>query len=65
MNYKHKFDKEKYDRISVRIPKGEAEKIRTFASGGGESVNEFINRIISYHVPDFRRVGEQTDEEKE
>lgn len=62
---KDKYNKDNYDRIYVRVPKGEAEKIQTFASGSGESVNEFINRIISYHVPDFRRVGDPINEEKE
>lgn len=57
--YTDQYNKNNYERITVRVPKGEAEKIKIFVAGGGESVNEFINRIISYHVPDFKRIREE------
>ena len=41
-----KYEAEKIDRISLRVPKGKKEVIQTFAENQGESVNSFINRAI-------------------
>lgn len=35
-----------YDRISVLVPKGKKEIIKTHAEQKGESLNSFINRAI-------------------
>ena len=41
-----KYEAEKIDRISLRVPKGKKEVIQKFAEDHGESVNSFINRAI-------------------
>ena len=42
-----KYMKANYDEIKVRVPKGQKEAIQEYAASQGESVNAFINRIIS------------------
>ena len=39
--------KERYDRIQIVVPKGEKDAIQAAAQRTGESVNGFINRLIS------------------
>ena len=41
-----KYEKEKIDRVLLRVPKGKREIIQQHASTRGESVNAFINRAI-------------------
>ena len=41
-----KYDQEKIDRISLRVPKGKKELIQEHAFERGESVNSFLNRAI-------------------
>lgn len=36
-----------YDRINLTVPKGQKEVIQAHATARGESVNGFINRVIS------------------
>lgn len=42
-----KYLKDKTDSIQIRVPKGKKEKARKFAESNGESLNAFINRLIS------------------
>lgn len=42
-----KYMKANYDEIKVRVPKGQKEAIQEYATSKGESVNAFINRIIT------------------
>ena len=42
-----KYVKNTYDRIEVKAPKGTREKIKSAADKKGESINKFLNRIIS------------------
>ena len=42
-----KYMKANYDEIKVRVPKGQKEAIQAHAAARGESVNGFINRVIS------------------
>ena len=42
-----KYVRANYDRIEVKVPKGYKEQIQTAADARGESVNGFINRLIS------------------
>lgn len=44
--YNNNFNAEKYDRVSLMIPKGEKEAIKEHAAKAGESLNGFINRAI-------------------
>ena len=43
----NKYVREKYDRINITMPKGRKEQIQAAAEARGESVNGFINRLIS------------------
>ena len=43
----NKYMKANYDEIKVRVPKGQKEAIQEYAASQGESVNAFINRIIT------------------
>lgn len=42
-----RYVKANYDRIEVKTPKGQKDKIKTHAESQGESVNGFICRAIS------------------
>jgi predicted HicB family RNase H-like nuclease len=42
-----KYIKNAYDRIDLKLPKGEKEKIKLHADKKNESVNAFISRAIS------------------
>ena len=46
-----KYNAAKYERIEVRVPKGQKEIIAAFAQQNGESVNSFINRLINEAIP--------------
>lgn len=41
-----KYEKEKIDRLMIRVPKGKREKIQEFATSRGESVNGLVNRLL-------------------
>ena len=42
-----KYNAANYDRIELRVEKGRKEQIQAAAEARGESVNGFINRLIS------------------
>ncbi|MBR2906824.1 MAG: Arc family DNA-binding protein [Clostridia bacterium] len=44
--YQNAFNKEKYDRVGLMLPKGEKDKLRSHAAKNGESLNAFIIRAI-------------------
>ena len=44
--YNNQYNKDKYDRFSLMLPKGKKEVIQNEAKKNGESVNAFINRAI-------------------
>lgn len=41
-----KWDSANLDRISVVVPKGKKDEIKTHAANMGESINQYINRAI-------------------
>ena len=41
-----KYDKEKIDRVAMRVPKGKKDIIQAHAEKQGESVNAFLNRAV-------------------
>lgn len=45
--YQNGYISEKYDRINLTVPKGKKAEIKEYAESKGESVNAFINRIIT------------------
>jgi len=42
-----KYMKANYDEIRIRVKKGRKAEIQAYAEAHGESVNSFINRLIS------------------
>ena len=44
---KDRYNAKAYDDIRLRVPKGEKEKIQAFAESQGETINGFINRLIT------------------
>ena len=56
----NKYVKEKYDRILLTMPKGRKEQIQAAAEARGESVNGFINRLISDTLDTENGVQEQS-----
>lgn len=47
VKYNNSFNKEKYDRTTIMLPKGKKEEIKAYAATMGESVNAYINRLIN------------------
>ena len=44
--YQNEYNKMNYDRIEIKVPKGEMAVIKEAAKAAGQSVNEFINQAI-------------------
>ncbi len=44
--YQNDFNRKKYDRINLVMPKGKKERLKAAAAAAGQSVNEFINAAI-------------------
>lgn len=44
--YQNAYIREKYDRISLTVPKGRRDEIKQRAASVGKSVNEYINGLI-------------------
>lgn len=44
--YKQSFDKEHYERIELKVPKGMKSVIKSFASDKGMSVNAYIQDLV-------------------
>ena len=42
-----KYVTQNYDRIEVKVPKGDTEVLQAHAQAQGESLNKFINRAIT------------------
>lgn len=45
-NFSAEYDKENYDRITIRVSKGRKDILEVHAVNHGESLNRFINRAI-------------------
>ena len=39
-----------FERIDLKVPKGKRQVIKDYAARHGESVNEFINRLINKEI---------------
>ena len=44
--YKNEFNRQSYDRIGFRVPKGKKEMLQAYAERHGISVNEFITLSV-------------------
>lgn len=45
--YNNQYNAEKYDRVTVMLPKGQKESLKSHAASRSESVNAFLQRAIS------------------
>lgn len=52
--YKNDFQKEKYDRIIVTVPKGQKAIIQAHAKANGQSVNAYIVDLIRRDISDLQ-----------
>lgn len=50
-----KYEDKTYDKILLRMPKGDKERIKTHADARGESVNAFINRAIKNQIEEDKQ----------
>lgn len=55
----HKYVKNHYDRIEVRLWKGYREKIQDHASAAGESVNAYIKKAVDDRMASEDNKAEQ------
>lgn len=44
--YMNQYNAEKYDRVTIMLPRGEKERLKKYTAAHDESVNAFINRAI-------------------
>lgn len=44
---KARYNAKSYDRLAITVRKGQREKIKAYAERNGESINSYINRLIS------------------
>lgn len=44
--YQNEFNKKKYDRVTILLPKGEKEKLKKEAASAGVSLNEYLKNKI-------------------
>ena len=42
-----KYNAKAYDRLAIRVYKGQADQIKAYAESHGESLNGYINRLIA------------------
>ena len=48
----NKYNAKAYDRLAIRVYKGQAEQIQAHAQANGESINGYINRLIAEDMGD-------------
>lgn len=46
IKYQNDYNKAKYDRISLMVPKGRKEDLKAHAQAEGKSLNEYLNDLI-------------------
>ncbi len=46
VKYQNEYNRQKYDRITIMVPKGQKEEITQAAKAQGLSRNEFLVRIV-------------------
>lgn len=44
---KARYNAKSYDRLAITVKKGMRDRIREYAERNGESINSYINRLIS------------------
>lgn len=59
-----KYSKKAYDRLEMKVPKGEKEKILSHAEKQGESLNKFLNRAVKNQILIDINVSEEEQMQK-
>lgn len=54
--YKKEFYNKQYDRIALVVPKGKKEEYKAAAEANGESLNGYINRLISEDIQNHKPI---------
>ena len=49
ISYQNKYNKRKYDRVTIMLPNGEHAKLKEIAKSDGMSVNKYIIAAIEYY----------------
>ena len=49
ISYQNKYNKQKYDRVTIMLPNGEHAKLKEIAKSDGVSVNKYIITAIEYY----------------
>lgn len=44
--YQNNYNKDKYDRVTILLPKGKKEELKALAKDRGQSVNEYILALL-------------------
>lgn len=57
--YQNEYNRKKYDRINLTMPKGKKERVRVAAAAAGQSVNEYINAAIEKALNEDGEAAEQ------
>lgn len=57
--YQNEYNRKKYDRINLTMPKGKKERVRVAAAAAGQSVNEYINAAIEKALNEDGAAAEQ------
>lgn len=59
--YQNDYNKKKYDRINLNMPKGKKEKIEEAAAAAGMKIGEFINAAIDEKIERQAAGAEEPD----
>ena len=54
--YENDYQKEKYDRIIVNVPKGQREIIQAYAKAKGQSMNACIVELLRHNIPGLQEL---------
>ena len=50
INATRRWNEKAYDRLELKVHKGEREKIKAHAESMGESLNQFLNRAVNNQI---------------
>lgn len=61
-----KWNEKAYDRIELRVKKGEKQSVLDHAATMGESLNQFLNRAVANQIEaDLKQISESTEVSEE
>lgn len=59
--YQNEYNKKKYDRLNLNMPKGKKEKIEIAAAALGMKIGEYINTAIDEKMERQQAAGEEQE----